>query len=94
MRMKRYIGERSEQRPRTKRMGSAGCILLVLLIGLITFGMNGEARAAEKGPIKIGFIAPLTGNWAQTGDGYGDRHQDVFGRSQVYGGWAKDRIDR
>ena len=48
-------------------MGSAGNILLVLLIGLITFGMNGEAKAAEKGPIKIGFIAPLTGTWAQTG---------------------------
>ncbi len=65
--MKRYIGKKSGQRPWTKRMGSAGIILLALLIGLSTFGMNGEAKAAEKGPIKIGFIAPTTGNWAQAG---------------------------
>jgi branched-chain amino acid transport system substrate-binding protein len=32
---------------------------------MVTFGP--AAGAAEKGPIKIGFIAPLTGTWAQTG---------------------------
>ena len=67
MKMMRYIGKRSGTKARIKRMGSAGCILLALLIGLVTFGMNGEASAAEKGPIKIGFIAPLTGTWAKQG---------------------------
>ena len=59
--MKWYVGERSGQRPGIKGTGSARIVLLVLLIGLIAFGMNGVVRAAEKGPIKIGFIAPLTG---------------------------------
>jgi hypothetical protein len=56
-----YVGERSGQRPKMKRTGSARIVLLVLLVGLITFEMNAAANAAEKGPIKIGFIAPLTG---------------------------------
>ena len=30
-------------------------------------GYNGVALGVEKGPIKIGFIAPVTGNWAQLG---------------------------
>jgi branched-chain amino acid transport system substrate-binding protein len=68
MKMMGYIGERSEQRPRTRRMGSTGFILLYLLIGLITFGVNAVAKAADKGQIKIGFIAPMTGNWAQAGE--------------------------
>ena len=90
MEMMRYIGKRSGQRPRTKRMGSARIILLALLIGLITFGMNAEARAAEKGPIKIGFIAPMTGNWAQAGADMIDRRQDVSGGDQLHGFRKKD----
>ncbi len=39
--------------------------LLIFSVCLITLGT--VAGAAEKGPIKIGFIAPMTGNWAQAG---------------------------
>jgi branched-chain amino acid transport system substrate-binding protein len=40
---------------------------IVVLASLVTAGYNGVVLAAEKGPIKIGFIAPVTGNWAQLG---------------------------
>ena len=39
--------------------------LVIFSVCLITFST--EVRAAEKEPIKIGFIAPLTGNFAQIG---------------------------
>jgi len=40
---------------------------IVVLASLVIVGYNGVVLAAEKGPIKIGFIAPVTGNWAQLG---------------------------
>jgi len=45
--------------------GSAVFTLLLFSICLISLGT--AAGAAEKGPIKIGFIAPHTGNFAQLG---------------------------
>jgi branched-chain amino acid transport system substrate-binding protein len=48
-----------------RKIGLTALTLLIFSVCLITFGT--VAGAAEKGPIKIGFIAPLTGNWAQTG---------------------------
>ena len=41
--------------------------LSVLLMGMVMLGFNPVTQAAEKGPIRIGFIAPITGNWAQLG---------------------------
>jgi branched-chain amino acid transport system substrate-binding protein len=37
------------------------------VVGLALICLAAGAVAAEKGPIKIGFIAPITGNWAQLG---------------------------
>jgi branched-chain amino acid transport system substrate-binding protein len=42
-------------------------LTIILSVCLVTAGYNGVVLAAEKGPIKIGFIAPVTGNWAQLG---------------------------
>jgi branched-chain amino acid transport system substrate-binding protein len=50
-----------------KSIGTTGIVLLALLMGLITGGMSTEVWAAEQGPIKIGYIAPFTGNFAQMG---------------------------
>jgi len=41
--------------------------MLFFLTFLMTAGFGGEVLAAEKGPIRIGFLAPMTGNWAQLG---------------------------
>ena len=42
--------------------------MVVALLTVLVLSVSGvPARAAEKGPIKIGYIAPLTGNWAQAG---------------------------
>ncbi len=38
-----------------------------LSVLVISFAIAGGSQAAEKGPIKIGFISPHTGNWAQQG---------------------------
>lgn len=43
-----------------------GPFFLILVFMFIIWG-NPEATAAEKGPIKIGFLAPITGNFAQIG---------------------------
>ena len=49
---------------RSRRFGwMAGLFVMVA----ISFGIIALSSAAEKGPIKIGFIAPSTGNWAQNG---------------------------
>ena len=41
-------------------------VFVILAFALFSsFGM--PAQGAEKGPIKIGFLAPLTGTWAQSG---------------------------
>jgi branched-chain amino acid transport system substrate-binding protein len=54
-----------------RKMGKKFRILLSLTVissGLLFGGgFNSLTQAAEKGPIKIGFIAPSTGNWAQMG---------------------------
>jgi len=55
-----------------KKLGFQGAMVFMVLLLLVIFGFVGPgfvtaARAAEKGPIKIGYIAPLTGTWAQAG---------------------------
>jgi branched-chain amino acid transport system substrate-binding protein len=65
--MKRHIDWRSQERHGVKKNRSAGIRLFLFLVALVIFGMDAEIWAAEKGPIKIGFITPLTGNWAQVG---------------------------
>jgi branched-chain amino acid transport system substrate-binding protein len=45
--------------------GRAFIFVSIMIIGLMFVSAN--AIAAEKGPIKIGFIAPFTGNFAQIG---------------------------
>jgi branched-chain amino acid transport system substrate-binding protein len=42
-------------------------VLCVLFMGIVMLGFSPQTQAAEKGPIRIGFIAPITGNWAQLG---------------------------
>jgi branched-chain amino acid transport system substrate-binding protein len=43
--------------------------LMAMLAGFVLGeGIRSDALAAEKGPIKIGFIAAITGNWAQFGN--------------------------
>ena len=42
--------------------------LFVLVLGfVIYFGLCPAVPAAEKGPIKVGWLAPLTGQWAEAG---------------------------
>ncbi|HSR11417.1 MAG TPA: ABC transporter substrate-binding protein [Thermodesulfobacteriota bacterium] len=45
--------------------------LVVAILAAVAFvmfaGPGGPAAAAESGPIRIGFLAPLTGTWAQSG---------------------------
>jgi branched-chain amino acid transport system substrate-binding protein len=46
---------------------SVGC-LAALVVGLLALGAGGPSPAvAQKGPIKIGFLAPVTGGAAQVG---------------------------
>ena len=51
-----------------KRFGVA--LLMVFFVAGFLFGggFHSSSLAAEKGPIKIGFIAGITGNWAQFGN--------------------------
>ncbi len=63
--MKGHIDSRSEKRRGVKKIGSTEISLFLFLVALVIFGMNAEIGAAEKGPIKIGFITPLTGNWVR-----------------------------
>jgi branched-chain amino acid transport system substrate-binding protein len=39
----------------------------VAMLAMLMLVSGSQALAAEKGPIRIGFIAPITGNWAQLG---------------------------
>jgi len=64
--MKKYVDQKWEKKHGIKALGLPKIILL-LLFPVLVLGMNAEVRAAEKGPIKIGFIAPSTGNFAQIG---------------------------
>jgi branched-chain amino acid transport system substrate-binding protein len=50
-----------------KKIGTFGAIFFTLLLCLAVGGLGTTAQGAEKGPIKIGFIAPHTGNFAQMG---------------------------
>ena len=53
-------------RSRWQRLGlNAGIFMLLAFLAISGLGM--PAQAADKGPIKIGYIAPLTGTWAQAG---------------------------
>ena len=54
---------------------SFGLGVLFFLSCFVVSGMNSTAMAAA-GPIKIGFIAPATGNWAEW-HGHGGRFQAV-----------------
>jgi branched-chain amino acid transport system substrate-binding protein len=42
-------------------------LICIFALSVVTSGVTQTANAAEKGPIKIGFIAPLTGPFAQLG---------------------------
>jgi branched-chain amino acid transport system substrate-binding protein len=44
-----------------------GIVLSVFFMLLVIVAVGRNAEAADKGPIKIGFIAPQTGNFAQIG---------------------------
>ena len=44
-----------------------GIVLSVFFLLFATAAVGRDAQAADKGPIKIGFIAPQTGNFAQMG---------------------------
>ena len=51
-----------------KRAGKVGFVMFGLIcFSVCLIALSSMAVAAEKGPIKIGFVAPLTGNFAQIG---------------------------
>lgn len=53
---------------RSGRAGEVSSVVSVLICAWVcALALGAEAVAAEKGPIKIGFVAPLTGNFAQIG---------------------------
>lgn len=48
----------------------SGFRMKLVITGLafaLIFGLGVPAQGADQGPIKIGFLAPLTGTWAQSG---------------------------
>lgn len=51
----------------TKKGRGVGIALGLLFLTGVMVGSNPVTLAAEKEPIRIGFIAPVTGNWAQLG---------------------------
>ena len=61
------IYRKSEKGQQLKKVRLGG-VLFTLLVCLVVGGVSTEAGAAEKGPIKIGFIAAVTGNFAQFGN--------------------------
>lgn len=50
-----------------RKFGSVMMVLFFLLAFLITADLGSKAEAAEKRPIRIGYIAPTTGTFAQFG---------------------------
>ena len=52
---------------RRQKAGFTVGAALMLLAFLAVSGFVPFAQGADKGPIKIGYIAPLTGTWAQAG---------------------------
>ena len=61
------IYRKSEKGQQLKKARLGG-VLFTLLVCLVVGGVSTEAGAAEKGPIKIGFITAVTGNFAQHGN--------------------------
>jgi branched-chain amino acid transport system substrate-binding protein len=61
------IYRKSENGQQLKKV-RLGWVLFTLLVCLVVGGASTEAGAAEKGPIKIGYIAAITGNFAQFGN--------------------------
>jgi len=60
------LGKLGKER-RAGRAGILGFVFIAVLLCLGIGGMGTVAQGAEKGPIKIGFISPHTGNFAQMG---------------------------
>ena len=56
------------KREKGKRFGAALLVVFFVAGFLLGEGFHSSSLAAEKGPIKIGFIAGITGNWAQFGN--------------------------
>ena len=52
---------------REHKAGILGVTFFTVLLCLVIGGLGTMAQGAEKGPIKIGFISPHTGNFAQMG---------------------------
>ncbi len=61
------IYRKSKKGPQLKKVRWGG-VLFTFLVCLVVGGASTEAGAAEKGPIKIGYIAAITGNFAQFGN--------------------------
>ena len=57
-----------ETRIGRKKGGVTLTVFNILIIISLVGGSTTTTQAAEKGPIKIGFIAAITGNWAQFGN--------------------------
>ena len=58
-------GKNVQRFGKQSKCGRVFTVLSIMIIALTFFSAN--AVAVEKGPIKIGFIAPFTGNFAQIG---------------------------
>jgi branched-chain amino acid transport system substrate-binding protein len=52
---------------RREKSGFIGAVVLTVLAFVMICGVTLSVQGAEKGPIKIGYLAPLTGTWAQAG---------------------------
>ena len=50
-----------------KEQSKAGLVFWVFVLLFTFLAVGGNSQAADKGPIKVGFIAPQTGNFAQIG---------------------------
>ncbi len=52
------------------RRNKFGFRMRMVITGLVFAAISGlsvSAQGADQGPIKVGFLAPLTGTWAQSG---------------------------
>ncbi len=58
----------SKKEEKGKRLGVVLFVIFFVGLFLGCEGFYSSAPAAEKGPIRIGFIAGITGNWAQFGN--------------------------
>ena len=55
------------EKKRGHKAGTLGVTFFTVFLCLVIGGVGTMAQGAEKGPIKIGFISPHTGNFAQMG---------------------------